>query len=63
VYTGDFLRYQGFVQRIQAVTPEDIVHVVRQYLVDTSISWIVLGNQELLDQVDPDDYTRFLGSE
>ncbi|MCK4541636.1 MAG: insulinase family protein [Spirochaetales bacterium] len=63
VYTGDFLRYQGFVDRIQGVTAEDIVHVVRKYLVDTSISWIVLGNQELLDQVDPDDYTRLPGSE
>jgi len=61
VYRGDYRSWLLFLDRVNAVTPEDVIRVARQYLRDNPVLWIVLGSQDLLDGVKRDDYVRFTG--
>lgn len=59
---GDPSNYLKFGEKIMAVTPEDIVEVTQRYMIDAPKKWIVLGSQEMLDNVVEDVYTEYVGS-
>lgn len=61
VYRGDYRSWLLFLDRINAVTPADIVRVARQYLSDNPTLWVVVGSQDLLDTVRREDFLSFTG--
>jgi predicted Zn-dependent peptidase len=61
VYRGDYRAWLLFLDRVNAVTPADIVRVARQYLSNNPMLWIVVGSKELLNGVKREDYMRFTG--
>ncbi len=62
VYNGDYRDYLLMVDRISAVTPEDVIQVARDYLIDNPTVWIALGDADVLKDVTKEDFTRFLGN-
>jgi zinc protease len=59
LYNGDFRDYLLFIDRINAVTADDVVRVTKKYLIDNPTLWIVLGDPVLLKDVRKDDFMRF----
>ena len=62
IYTGDHLDYLRFIDRINAIKPQDITASVRAYMLDVPISWIVVSDQATLDNVDPLVFDSFTGT-
>lgn len=56
VYRSDFRDYLLLIDRINAVTPEDIIRVTKKYLTNNPTIWIVLGSSGMLRDVKRDDY-------
>jgi predicted Zn-dependent peptidase len=56
VYRNDFRDYLLLSDRINAVTPEDIIRVTKKYLTNNPTFWIVLGSSGILRDVRRDDY-------
>jgi zinc protease len=56
IYTGDPSDYLYFVDKINAVRPEDIVRVINKYFVDQPKMWMVLGSDDLLRKINRQDY-------
>jgi zinc protease len=46
------------VDRIAAVTPEEVAKAVKERLLDAKVTWVVLGSKDVVDPVDP---AAFLG--
>ena len=59
VYRGDYRDYLLMIDRIQAVTAEDVVRVAKEYLVGSPAVWIALGDPAVLKDVKKDDFLRF----
>ncbi len=60
VYHGDYRDYMLVVDRISAVTPEDVVQAARNYLRDNPTVWIVLGDADVLKDVNKEDFLHFM---
>jgi zinc protease len=60
-YHGDYRHYLLLMDRINAVTGEDVVRVAAKYLVDNPMLWIVLGDPALLKGVTRDDFLKQSG--
>lgn len=58
VYRKDFRDYLLLIDRINAITPEDIIRITRSYLTNNPILWIVLGSSDTLNDVKRDDYLK-----
>ena len=61
VYRGDYRAWLLFLDRVNAVTPADIVRVAKQYLADNPVLWVVVGSQDVVNGVKREDYLRFMG--
>jgi zinc protease len=59
IYDGDYRDYLLLMDRIQAVSADDVIRVARKYLVDNPTVWTVLGDPALLAGIKRAD---FLGS-
>jgi zinc protease len=62
VYHGDYRDYLLVLDRIQAVTADDVVRVTKKYLIGNPTEWIVLGDPSLLADVQKADYMTFTGN-
>jgi zinc protease len=62
IYFGDHLEYLRFIDKVNAVKPEDVVAAVRAYVVSSPISWIVVADQATLSKVDKAKFARFTGT-
>ncbi len=62
IYHGDYRDYLLVMDRIQAVTADDVVRVTKKYLMGNPVLWIVLGDPALLAGVQKDDFLTFTGS-
>ncbi|HPM72589.1 MAG TPA: pitrilysin family protein [Spirochaetales bacterium] len=62
IYFGDHLEYLRFIDKIDAISAEDVVAAVRAYVVDAPISWIVVGDQATLSKVDKTKFDAFTGT-
>ena len=58
IYNGDYRDYLLVIDRINAVTPDDIVRVTKKYLINNPTLWIVLGDPTLLVDVKKDDFLK-----
>ncbi len=59
IYYGDAVEYLRFIDKVHAVSAEDIVRVMNDYVVSAPVSWIVLSDSATLSKVREDDYLRF----
>ncbi len=59
IYDGDYRDYLLIIDRINAVTADDVVRVTKKYLIGNPTLWIVLGDPALLQSVKKDDFMRF----
>ncbi|HET6450655.1 MAG TPA: pitrilysin family protein [Spirochaetia bacterium] len=55
-YHGDYRHYLLLIDRINAVTADDVVRVARTWLVNNPTLWIALGDAALLKDVKREDY-------
>ena len=62
VYHGDYRDYLLVMDRIQAVSADDVVRVTKKYLIGNPVLWMVLGDPALLAGVKKDDFLRFTGN-
>ncbi len=62
IYYGNPREYLKFIDKIQAITPQDIVRVVNKYMVDGTFSWIVIGDEPSLAKVEKARFLKFTGS-
>lgn len=60
-YFGDHLEYLRFIDKVRAISAEDVVAAVKAYVVGAPISWIVVGDQAMLNKVDKSKYLWFTG--
>ncbi len=56
VYHGDFRDYLLLMDRIAAVTPEQIVSVTGRYLLDAPMLWVAVGSEDVLSTINRSDY-------
>ena len=61
VYTGDYKDYLYYIERINAVTTDDIIQVASKYFFEQPMTWIVLSSQDMLDKIKRQDYLTFQG--
>ncbi len=59
IYNGDYRDYLLIIDRINAVTADDVVRVTKKYLINNPTLWIVLGDPALLTDVKKDDFMKF----
>lgn len=62
VYFGDHLEYLRFIDKINAIGADDIVAVIKAYVIDAPITWIVVADQATLSKVDKTKFARFTGT-
>ncbi|TFG82533.1 MAG: insulinase family protein [Spirochaetales bacterium] len=62
VYFGDAVEYLKFIDKIQAISAEDVVAAVKAYVVAAPVSWIVVGDAAMLNKVDKAAYLGFTGT-
>jgi zinc protease len=58
-YHGDYRHYLMLMERINAVSAEDVARAAKKYLVGNPTLWIVLGDPALLKDVNKDDFLKF----
>lgn len=61
-YHSDPTAYLKVIEEINSTTPEDIVRVVNQYLVNAKVSWMVCSDNATLQQLDQAAFSGFTGS-
>jgi len=61
MYFGDHLEYLRLIDKIHAIKVEDIIAVVKAYIVDPPTSWIVVSDQATLSKVDTTRFNGFTG--
>ena len=57
VYNGDYRDYLLMMDRLAAVTAEDVLRAARAYLKDNPTLWIALGDTHVLRDVKKEDFT------
>jgi len=62
IYFGDHTEYLRFIDKINAISPEDIVAAVNAYVVNAPITWIVVADQATLAGVDKTRFAAFTGT-
>lgn len=62
VYFGDHLEYLRFIDKINAIKPDDIVAALKAYVIDAPITWIVVSDQATLSKVDKTIFDHFTGT-
>jgi zinc protease len=60
-YHGDYRHYLLLIDRINAITAEDVVRVARSWLVGNPTLWIALGDPALLKDVNKEDFLGTIG--
>ncbi len=61
-YHGDYRHYLLLIDRINAVTADDVVRVARTWLVNNPTVWIALGDPALLKGVNKEDFVGAAGA-
>ncbi len=61
-YFGNPYEYLRLIDKINAVSAEDVVRVINQYLVNGKISWIIVSDKEGLSKVSLPQFKRFTGN-
>lgn len=61
VYFNDHLEYLRFIDKINAIQPEDIVAAINTYVIDAPITWIIVSDQATLSKVDKTQFDHFTG--
>jgi predicted Zn-dependent peptidase len=61
IYFGDHLEYLRFIDKVNAISAEDVVAVLKAYVVDAPVSWIVVSDQATLSKVDKSRFEGFTG--
>jgi zinc protease len=61
VYRGDYRDFLLMIDRIRAVTPDDVVRAVKRYLVNAPTRWIALGDPAVLKDVKKEDFIPSAG--
>jgi zinc protease len=62
LYFGDHTEYLKFIDKIGAVSADDVVAAVNTYIVEAPISWIIVADQATLSTVDTTRYEGFTGT-
>ena len=60
-YHGDYRHYLLLIDRINAITADDVVRVARTWLVGNPTVWIALGDPALLKDVHKEDFLGTIG--
>ncbi len=61
IYFGDHLEYLRFIDKINSIQSEDIIAVVKAYMVNPPTSWIIVSDQATLSKVDRKLFDGFTG--
>ena len=61
LYGGDCRDYLLVMDRINAVSPEEVARAARTWLRDNPTQWIVLGDSALLKDVNREDFLGYTG--
>ncbi len=61
IYYGNSYEYLKFIDKVNAITAEDIVRVANKYLVNGTVSWCILGDKGILSKVDKTKFMEFTG--
>ncbi len=59
LYHGDHLEYLRFIDKVNAVSADDIVACVKAYIVGAPVSWIVVADQPTLARLDASVFEGF----
>ena len=59
LYFNDAYEYLRLADKINAITPEDVIRVVNKTLVNGIITWIVVSDQASLNSVNKDNFSKF----
>lgn len=62
LYFGDHTEYLRFIDKINAISAEDVVAAVKAYVVGAPITWIVVSDQATLAKVDKNRFDGFTGT-
>lgn len=59
---GSPYEYLRFIDKINAVTADDILRVTNKYIVDGKISWMVVSDKQSLSKIDKSKFMKFTGT-
>lgn len=59
LYFDNAYEYLRLVDKINAITPDDIIRIVNKTLVNGKIAWIVVSDQSTLNVVNKDNFSKF----
>ncbi len=62
VYYDNPGEYLKFIDKIKNITPNDIVRVVDKYMVNGTLTWIVIGDEPSLAKIDKARFLKFTGT-
>ena len=62
IYFGDHTEYLRLIEKINAITPDDIVRAMNSYVVGAPMTWIVVGPTPMLETVDKAMFMEFTGT-
>jgi len=61
IYTGDPADYLYFVNKINNVSAEDVVRVIKKYFAGEPKMWMILSSDDLLQKINKQDYLEGTG--
>ncbi len=62
LYFGDHTEYLRFIDKINAISADDVVAAINAYVVNAPVSWIVVADQATLATVDKTRFDGFTGT-
>ena len=61
IYFGDHLEYLRFIDKVNAISTEDVVAAVKAYVESAPVTWIIVADQATLSKVDKSRFEGFTG--
>ena len=61
-YYGNPYEYLKMIDKINAITSEDIIRVTNDYIVNGKVSWMVVADSATLSKLDKSKFMKFTGN-
>ena len=61
-YYGNPYEYLRMIDKINAITSEDIIRVTNDYMVNGKVSWMVVADSAALSKLDKSKFMKFTGN-
>ncbi len=61
IYFDNSYEYLKLIDKINAITADDVVKVANEYLTNGKVSWMIVGDKDILSKVEKEKFMKFTG--